>query len=198
MMKRIESESIRMGDLVNDLLILARLDSGPGFAQRPVDLLTVAADAVVDAHAREPGRPIALSTLTEDPWLDEPPVVIGDEARIRQILANLMANVLRYTPSGSPVELTIGVGRSGVELRVVDHGPGLTPVAAERVFERFYRDDYGRARSSGGAGLGLSIVSGLMTAHGGTVTFENTPGGGSTFIVTFPVPTDHLSAQPFR
>ncbi|WP_375431353.1 sensor histidine kinase [uncultured Friedmanniella sp.] len=185
-MNRIESESIRMGDLVNDLLVLARLDSGPDLVRQPVDLLAVAADAVVDARAREPGRPIVLSTLTEPPWLDVPPVVSGDEPRIRQVLANLMANVLRYTPPGSPVDLVIGVGPAGVELRVTDHGPGLAPGTAERVFERFYRDDYGRARSSGGTGLGLSIVSGLMAAHGGTVAYEDTPGGGSTFVVTFP------------
>lgn len=190
-MTRIESESIRMGDLVNDLLVLARLDAGPALVRRPVDLLALAADAVVDAHARDPGRPIALTTLTEDPWLDEPPVVLGDQARIRQVLANLIANVLRYTPEGSPVEITVGVGRGGagpreVELRVVDHGPGLRPEAAERVFERFYRDDAGRARSSGGAGLGLSIVSSLMSAHGGAVRYEDTPGGGSTFVITFP------------
>ena len=187
-MNRVESESIRMGDLVNDLLILARLDSGPEITRAPVDLLTVAADAVVDARAREPGRPIALTTLTDEPWLDDPPVVLGDEPRIRQVLANLIANVLRYTPPGSPVELTVGVAPTGVELRVIDHGPGLTPKAAERVFERFYREDSGRARSSGGAGLGLSIVSGLMAAHGGSVRYEDTAGGGSTFVVTFPTP----------
>jgi two-component system OmpR family sensor kinase len=185
-MNRIESESIRMGDLVNDLLLLARLDTRPGLAREPVDLLTVAADALVDARARDPHRHVTLTQLEGGQWRDAPPVVTGDEARIRQVLTNLISNVLRYTPAGTPYEVTIGVHDGTVRVHVIDHGPGLAPDVASLVFERFYRDDYGRARSAGGAGLGLSIVAGLMSAHGGTATHEPTPGGGCTFTLTFP------------
>ena len=185
-MNRIESESIRMGDLVQDLLLLARLDTRPVLAREPVDLLSVAADVLVDARALDPHRRVTLTQLEGGPWTDAPPVVIGDEARIRQTLTNLISNVLRYTPAATPYEVTIGVYQNTVHVHVIDHGPGLAPDAAPRVFERFYRGDYGRARSAGGAGLGLSIVAGLMSAHGGTATHAPTPNGGCTFTLTFP------------
>lgn len=188
-MHRIESESIRMGDLVNDLLLLARLDERPDLVLGPVDLLSISAEVLVDAKARDPHRHVRLTQLKGEPWMDVPPVVTGDEARIRQILTNLISNVLRYTPPCSPYEVTIGVRDAAVSVHVVDHGPGLAPDVAAMVFERFYREDYGRARSAGGSGLGLSIVAGLMSAHGGTATHEPTPNGGSTFRLTFPAPT---------
>lgn len=194
-MNRIESESLRMGDLVSDLLLLARLDDAPDLDRRPVDLLAVAADTVLDARAREPGRPVTLSQLEGDEWVDAAPVVLGDEARIRQVLGNVVANVLRHTPPGTPYEVGIGVRERTVEARVVDHGPGLAPDESDRVFERFYRSDYGRARTHGGAGLGLSIAAGLMAAHGGGITHSGTPGGGSTFTLTFPI---EASAVPYR
>ncbi len=198
-MNRIESESLRMGDLVSDLLLLARLDDAPDLQRRPVDLLAVAADTVLDARAREPGRPVSLSQLEGEGWVDAAPVVLGDESRIRQVLGNVVANVLRHTPADTPYEIRIGVRAETVEARVIDHGPGLSPEAAGRVFERFYRSDYGRARAHGGTGLGLSIAAGLMAAHGGSITHQDTPGGGSTFTLTFrteesvaPAPTASL------
>lgn len=190
-MNRIESESIRMGDLVNDMLLLVRLDGEPVVARQPVDLLSVSADTVLDARARDPGRVVTLTQMEGEGWVDAPPVVLGDESRIRQVLGNVVANVLRHTPAGSPYEVSVGVRADGVdvgivEASVVDHGPGLPPEAAGKVFERFYRLDYGRARTDGGTGLGLSIAAGLMTAHGGTITYSDTPGGGSTFTLSFP------------
>ena len=182
---RVEAEAVRMGSLVEDLLLLARLDAAPQLARGPVDVLSLAADAVLDARARDPGRPITLQRPGAEPWSDEPPVVDGDEPRLRQVLANLLSNSLRHTPPGSPIEVRVGVRESAVMCRVVDHGPGLTPEAAERVFERFYRGDPARGRS-GGSGLGLSIVAGLVTAHGGRVWYEATAGGGSTFVVSLP------------
>ena len=183
---RVEAESVRMGTLVEDLLLLARLDAAPQLERVPVDVLSLAADAVVDARAREPGRPVVLQARTAAPWVDEPPVVDGDEARLRQVLANLLSNTLRHTPPGAPVEVQVGVRGDAVVCRVVDHGAGLRPEVAARVFERFYRGDPGRVRDTGGTGLGLSIVAGLVDAHGGRVWYEPTSQGGSTFVVTLP------------
>ncbi|HEY0237292.1 MAG TPA: HAMP domain-containing sensor histidine kinase [Friedmanniella sp.] len=185
---RVEAESVRMGTLVEDLLLLARLDATPQLERGPVDLLSLAADAVVDARARQPGRPVVLHPRMAPPWTDEPAVVEGDEARLRQVLANLLSNGLRHTPEGSPIEVEVGVWQGVAVCRIVDHGPGLDPEAAERVFERFYRGDPGRGRT-GGAGLGLSIVDGLVHAHDGRVWYEPTPGGGSTFVVSLPLAT---------
>lgn len=150
----------------------------------------------MDAQARNPRRPVSLTQLHGDGWIDAPPVVLGDEARIRQVLGDVVANVLRHTPPGSPYEVRIGVRTDTVTAEVVDHGPGLSPEAADKVFERFYRNDYGRARTHGGAGLGLSIAAALMAAHGGTLTHSDTSGGGSTFTLSFPTsPTDLRSAR---
>jgi two-component system OmpR family sensor kinase len=171
--------------------------TAPDLLHRPVDLLTVAADTVLDARAREPGRPVTVSQVHGEGWVDAAPVVSGDESRIRQVLGNVVANVLRHTPAGTPYEVMIGVREDTVEARVIDHGPGLTPEAATRVFERFFRNDYGRSRAHGGTGLGLSIAAGLMAAHGGSITHQDTPGGGSTFILSFRTgepgtdPTEH-------
>lgn len=187
LLSRVESESIRMGALVEDLLLLARLDTAPRLQFQPVDLLTLAADTVVDARARDGSRSIVLSRSAADPEEDVAPVVRGDEAKLRQILSNLLSNALRHTPSGTPVEVQVGVRAATVRLLVIDHGPGLSEDAAARVFERFYRDDPGRARSAGGSGLGLSIVAGLVRAHRGSVHHEPTPGGGSTFVVVLPI-----------
>lgn len=184
---RIESESIRMGALVDDLMLLARLDAQPRLNLRPVDLLSLAAEAVVDARARDPGRAIVLRRPIEPPWQDEPPVVAGDEARLQQVLLNLLSNALRHTPAGAPVEVDVGRLTATVEVRVVDHGPGLSVEGAERVFERFYRGDPGRARDTGGTGLGLAIVASLLQAHHGTIRHEPTPGGGATFVASLPV-----------
>ena len=181
---RIESEAIRMGALVEDMLLLARMDSAPQLADEEVDLLTTAAAVVVDARVRDPDRPIVLRSCTEPPWEDVPPVARGDQARLHQVLANLISNALRHTPAGRPVEVEVGVRDGQVLCRVIDHGPGLAPELTGKVFERFYRGDASRTRGTGGAGLGLAIVSSLVTAHGGRVWYEPTPGGGGTFVVS--------------
>jgi two-component system OmpR family sensor kinase len=187
-MARIESEADRMGLLVEDLLLLARLDQQRPLERLPVDLLVLAADAVHDAGAQDPGRPVRLEVAAGD----APPVVLGDEARLRQVLANLVGNALTHTPPGTPV--TVGVAtRDGGEsagsavVEVSDTGRGLEPDQAARVFERFYRTDPARTRAHGGAGLGLSIVQALVAAHGGTVEVETAPGAGATFRVTLPL-----------
>jgi two-component system OmpR family sensor kinase len=202
-MRRLEQEASRMGVLVEDLLLLARLDQQRPLDSRPVDLLTLAADAVHDARVMAPQRSI---NLTVEPGAA--PIVLGDDVRLRQVIGNLMSNALVHTPDGTPVEVRIRPGtpdgeRAGppgpqgqasaprlwptVQVEVADHGPGLTPEQAERVFERFYRADQARTRQAGGTGLGLAIVSALVTAHGGTVTVEPTPGGGATFRIVLPL-----------
>ena len=182
LMSRIESESRRMGLLVEDLLLLARLDAQRPLEQRRVDLLTLATDAVHDAQSIAPARVIAMNVF------DGPgtPEVIGDEARLRQVLGNLVANALQHTPETAGITVRIGTRGDCAILEVADKGPGMTQDDAHRVFERFFRTDSSRARSSGGTGLGLSIVDSLVFAHGGTVTVETAPGRGCCFRVSLP------------
>lgn len=183
---RIEAEAIRMSGIVDDLLVLARLDSAPEPGLRPVDVLAPVVDVVADARVRAPGRPITIRHLSEPPWLDAAPTVLGDDGQLRQVITNLLANALRHTPEQTPIEVELGVQDGQVRLAVVDHGPGLAPGSEARVFERFYRGDAGRARSQGGAGLGLAIAAGLVGHHGGTLSYRPTPGGGATFVVSLP------------
>ena len=186
MMGRIESEAARMGALVEDLLQLARLDQHRPVAALPVDLGELAADAVHDARAVQPDRPI---TLDLDDSLTDVPVVLGDEGRLRQVFANLVTNALTHTPAGTPVAVVVSEDPTDpdvVTVTVRDEGPGLAPEAAERVFERFYRADASRARVVGGSGLGLSIVASLVAAHGGTVSLTTAPGDGAAFAVRLP------------
>jgi len=182
LMGRIESESARMGLLVEDLLLLARLDSQRPLEREPVDLLTVASDAVHDAKAVAPQRIIRLEVL------DGPgtPEVLGDEGRLRQVLSNLVTNALTHTPQGTAVTVRVGTQAEHVVLEVADVGPGLSAEDEERVFERFYRADTSRTRASGGTGLGLSIVAALVAAHGGSVSAKSQPGQGATFRVLLP------------
>jgi two-component system OmpR family sensor kinase len=179
-MRRIEEEATRMGVLVDDLLLLARLDQGRPLDRRPVDLAKVGRDAVDDAVAVEPDRPI-------DFHADVAAVVLGDEGRLRQVAANLLANARVHTPSGTPVHVSVRVTDRSAVLEVRDEGPGLTEEAAGRVFERFYRTDPARARSHGGAGLGLSIVAAITEAHGGRASVSSTPGAGAVFSVHLPL-----------
>jgi two-component system OmpR family sensor kinase len=193
---RIEQESARMGVLVEDLLTLARLDEQRPLRSEPVDLLVLAADAVHDARALAPDRDIRLAGLDGSP-APSPVVVEGDDARLRQVLGNLVGNAVRHTPAGTP--LRIGVGsRDGWALwQVVDHGPGIPEADSERVFERFYRADSSRARSAGGgSGLGLAIVGALVRAHRGAVRVVPTPGGGATFEVALPLASEVQDSQP--
>ncbi|MCB0935683.1 MAG: HAMP domain-containing histidine kinase [Mycobacterium sp.] len=182
LMSRIESESRRMGLLVDDLLLLARLDAQRPLERRRVDLLALASDAVHDAQSIAPQRRITMEVV------DGPgtPEVLGDEARLRQVLGNLMANAVQHTPDTSPITVRVGTAGDDAVLEVADQGPGMTPEDAQRVFERFYRTDSSRARASGGTGLGLSIVDSLVYAHGGRVTVTTAPGQGCCFRVSLP------------
>ena len=192
LMRRIEDQAARMGLLVEDLLLLARLDQQRPLDRSPVDLLALAADAVHDARAVAPDRQIELVLGGEngDP-AGAALVVLGDGQRLRQVLANLVNNALTHTPAGSPVEVRVGAstldGRPGAAVEVVDHGPGLAPGQAERVFERFYRADPARSHADGGTGLGLSIVAALVAVHGGTVGVDTVPGRGARFRVVLPL-----------
>ncbi|NLE82196.1 MAG: HAMP domain-containing histidine kinase [Rhodococcus sp.] len=182
LMDRIEREARRMGLLVEDLLMLARLDAQRPLERVPVDLLAVAADAVHGARAVEPDRTIELEVI------DGPgtPEVLGDDARLRQVLGNLVTNALTHTPPDTRVTVRVGTTEDDVVLEVVDTGDGLGAEEQERVFERFYRADASRTRASGGSGLGLSIVAALVAAHGGRVEVDSTKGVGSTFRVHLP------------
>lgn len=182
LMSRIESESRRMGMLVEDLLLLARLDAQRPLEQHRVDLLVLATDAVHDARAIAPQRTVALEVF------DGPgtPEVLGDEARLRQVLNNLVGNALQHTPDCADVTVRVGTTGDDAVLEVVDGGPGMSEEDAQRVFERFYRADSSRARTSGGTGLGLPIVDSLVKAHGGAVSMTTVPGKGCCFHVRLP------------
>jgi two-component system OmpR family sensor kinase len=179
-MSRIEEEAARMGVLVEELLLLARLDQGRPLERQPVDLSTMAAEAVADARVVEPDRPIELD-------VDGAVTVIGDGPRLKQVFDNLLTNIRTHTPARTPA--TVRVSRNGetATLVVEDKGPGMTEDEAARAFERFYRVDPSRARRSGGVGLGLSIVSAIVAAHDGTVNLDSTPGEGATFTISLPV-----------
>ncbi|MHB8670998.1 MAG: sensor histidine kinase [Acidimicrobiales bacterium] len=182
-MSRIEEESTRMGLLVEDLLLLARLDQGRPLESQPVDLARVAMDAVDDARAVEPERPIVLTVQPSG----GPVMVRGDEHRLRQVMANLLANVRVHTPPGVAVEVDVrATADRGVVLEVADHGPGMAPEVAERAFERFYRADPSRARVHGGTGLGLSIVAAIAEAHGGRASAQTSLGEGCRIRVELP------------
>jgi two-component system, OmpR family, sensor kinase len=190
-MHRVEAEAARMGLLVEDLLLLARLDQQRPLAQRPVDLLSLAADAVHDARLLAPTRAIDLSVQPGAAFL-----VIGDEPRLRQVIGNLMSNALTHTPEGTPIQVSVSTGTldprksnspSAVVLEVTDHGPGMTQEQKRRVFERFYRADQARNRSTGGSGLGLAIVNAIVGAQGGTASVRSAPGKGATFRIALPL-----------
>ncbi|MGH9303733.1 MAG: sensor histidine kinase [Acidimicrobiales bacterium] len=212
-LKRIESESARMARLIDDLLLLARLDRGRPISLSKVNLSALISDAVSDARAIDPSRAVAAVV---PPELS----VVGDEQRLRQLLGNLVNNALAHTPAGSPVEVTAretppsgadllhtqvpgpppGVTehrdrRSGqaespvatATVTVADHGPGIAAIDRPRAFERFWRADQSRGRGSGGSGLGLAIVAAIVGAHDGRVWVEETPGGGASFVVDLPI-----------
>lgn len=191
LMHNIQKETARMAVLVDDLLLLTRLDQRRPLEQSPVDLGALAADAVEAARVVDPDRPVALS-------VDGLVEVLGDRVRLRQIVDNLLANVRVHTPEGTPVEVEVttvaaepdrppGSPEQFGVVRIVDHGPGLSEDEGSRVFERFYRADPSRSRGDGGSGLGLSIVQAIADAHGGAARVVPTPGGGATFEVAIPV-----------
>ena len=192
MIRRVEDEAARMGILVEDLLLLARLDQQRPLQRGPVDMLALSADAVQDARLLAPQRSVQLSIGSGGPF-----IVLGDEARLRQIIGNLVNNALTHTPDASPVELRLGTcpAEAAVVLEVADRGPGLSAQQAERVFERFYRADAARTRKTGGTGLGLAIVAALSVAHGGTVSVDAQPGQGATFRITLPLAPEAAGVQ---
>jgi two-component system OmpR family sensor kinase len=179
-MRRTEQESIRMGSLVEDLLLLARLDQGRALESGAVDLGVLAVDAVSDARAVDPDRPVTASVA-------EGVAVDGDEGRLRQVVANLIGNALVHTPPGTPVQVKVSRAGSEAVLEVHDDGPGMPEPVAKRAFERFYRADPARSRHAGGSGLGLSIVRAIVQAHGGAVAIETAAGVGTTVRVTLPL-----------
>ena len=183
-MDRIEKEAIRMGELVEDLLELARQDE-----TRPLDLTVfdvhdIANDAALDARAFDPERTV---NVTGDSVL-----VSGEENKIRQVVTNLMGNAMRFTNPGSPLELNVAEGLEMKEaiIEIVDHGDGIPPQIRDKIFERFWRADNSRTRETGGSGLGLAIVSSILAAHHGSVDVVETPGGGATFRVHLPLLPD--------
>ncbi|HMO10117.1 MAG TPA: HAMP domain-containing sensor histidine kinase, partial [Actinotalea sp.] len=184
-MRRIEDSATRMGALVEDLLHLARLDENRPMREDLVDLAVVATDAAADLRALDPTRRVVVVPL-EPGGTTAGATATGDEARLRQVVANLVGNVVQHTPAGTAVELAVGRSADRVALEVRDHGPGIAPEHAGRVFERFYRVDAARGRESGGAGLGLAIVSAIVAAHAGDVTLSSTDGGGTTVRGTLP------------
>jgi two-component system OmpR family sensor kinase len=181
---RIQDEAVRMGSLVDDLQLLARLDQQRPLDKEVIDVRDVVSAAVQAAEATQPDRPIPVEVA------GPAPIVNGDGRQLRQVLDNLLSNAIRYSPQGSAVEVTIVTvpdeEPSIVRVDVVDHGIGLSPDECERVFERLYRTDEARSRVYGGSGLGLAIVKSIVEAHGGRVLLTSTPGEGSDFGFTLP------------
>ncbi len=177
-LRRIEEESERMKTLVEDLLLLARLDETRPPEREPVDLAVLAADACSDAVAVAPDRRVTLDA-------PEPVVVLGDRDHLRQAIGNLVTNALRHTPAGTPIEVGAHVDDGAATVSVRDHGPGLDADALEHVFDRFWQAD--RARAGTGTGLGLSIVAGIAEEHDGTATVANEDDGGARFTLRLPL-----------
>jgi two-component system OmpR family sensor kinase len=180
-LQRVESESARMSVLVDELLLLARLDAGRPLAQEPVDLSRLAIDATSDARVAAPDH----RWLLELP--DEPVGVRGDEHRLHQVLANLISNAARHTPAGSTVTVTLtdGAEPGMIELSVTDNGPGIPPELQPKLFDRFVRGDSSRSREAGSTGLGLAIVEAVTAAHHGSVRLDSRP-GHTRFTITLP------------
>ena len=180
-MARVESEARRMGELVDDLLLLARLDRQRPLDRARVDLIALARTTIQDARATAPDRTLRIRMDAE------PCPVAGDAARLAQVIGNLLTNALIHTPPSAVVAVRVGRDGEQAILEIADDGPGIDDVDKPRIFERFYRADVSRTRASGGSGLGLSIVAGIVHAHGGTVAVVDTPGGGATFRVELPL-----------
>lgn len=185
LLSRIEGESIRMGSLVEDLLLLARLDQAREMERLPVDIAKTTRDAVASAQVAGPGHLISLIGDVDELY------TLGDQHRIHQVIANLLANARTHTPVGTPITVSIAQSSDGVRIAVADAGPGLSEEDQKRIFERFYRADSSRVRIEGeGSGLGLSIVDAVMKAHGGSVSVNSVIGKGSTFTLFFPQTTE--------
>jgi two-component system OmpR family sensor kinase len=179
---RIENESKRMGSLVEDLLLLARLDQSREMKSEPVDLIKIVSDAVASARAAGPNHKVNFDGQSEEIY------TLGDSDRIHQVVANLLANARTHTPAGTSIDVSVKQDLDGVRIRIADNGPGLTTADQARIFERFYRADASRVRTDGeGTGLGLSIVDAVMRAHAGLVSVDSELGKGATFTLFFPL-----------
>jgi len=178
-MGKVQTESMRMSALVEDMMLLARLDSGRPLTQHEVDVAHLVLEAVNDARVIDADRRWKVSVP------DEPAVVAGDEQRLHQVISNLLTNARRHTPAGTTVKVTVSAGADSVQLEVHDDGPGLPTSLQGKEFERFTRGDSSRTRASGGAGLGLSIVQAIVEAHHGRVEVASSP-GDTTFTVVLP------------
>ncbi|HTK15617.1 MAG TPA: HAMP domain-containing sensor histidine kinase [Acidimicrobiia bacterium] len=190
-MRRIEEAAARMGVLVDDLLLLARLDQGRPLEHGPVDLTRLVAAAVDDVRATSPERPVTYDATG-------PVVVNGDEFRLRQVLANLLENARSHTPPATPIDVRVSQAGDTAIVEVRDYGPGMSAEDAARAFERFWRSDPSRTRSSGGAGLGLAIVAAITEAHGGHAEVETAPGEGATFRVFIPLTGPPPAVEPVQ
>jgi two-component system OmpR family sensor kinase len=179
---RIEGESVRMSTLVEDLLLLARLDEERQMDMKPINLVDVLNTAISSTRVSSPNHKIEFEKPSHEIF------ILGDAPRVHQVIANLLANAGVHTPAGSQITLTLSQDTSGVEVSVSDNGPGLSLVAQSKIFQRFYRADPSRARVDGeGSGLGLSIVDAVMRAHGGSVSVQSEPGHGAKFTLFFPI-----------
>lgn len=187
-MGRIEAESRRMGRLVDDLLLLARMDQQRGLEMAPVDIGEVVTEAVTDFEVVDPTRPVTIQQTGD-------PTVIGDRNRLRQVIDNLLTNARTHTPAETPVHVVVAPEPGFVDISVEDEGPGIASEDQERVFERFWRADPGRVRSRGGTGLGLAIVASLVQAHGGSVAVDSELGRGTKFTVRLPTAPAALEAD---
>jgi two-component system OmpR family sensor kinase len=177
-LRRIEEESARMKVLVEDLLLLARLDQKRPLEPAPVDLAVLAADACSDAVAMDPGRQITLEA-------PQPVVIAADETHMRQAIANLVTNAIRHTPASAAIDVSARLEAGQAVLAVRDHGPGLDGESLAHAFDRFWQGD--QARTGAGAGLGLSIVAAVAAEHGGRAGVANAPGGGAVFTLRLPL-----------
>ncbi len=190
-MWRVEAEATRVGRMVDDLLLLARLDQGRPLEKNEVDLVRIAADALADARVVQKNRAMHFAAPASL-------VVRGDEARLRQVVDNLLENALVYTPPSTPITVRVRQESDWAILEVIDQGEGIPREHTERIFERFYRVDPSRARATGGSGLGLSLVASIVHTHGGRVGLSSAPGRGATFRVEIPSATEGSRADAPR
>jgi two-component system OmpR family sensor kinase len=188
-MERVESQAIRMSSLVEDLLLLARLDSGRPLERDDVDLSLLLVEAIGDAHAAGPDHRWDLALP------EEPVVVPGDAPRLHQVVVNLLANARTHTPPGTQVTVTLDVEGDAAVVTVVDDGPGVPESVLPDIFERFTRADTSRSRTAGSTGLGLSIVAAVVNAHRGQIWVDSVP-GHTCFTVRLPLGTDAATDVP--
>lgn len=195
MLRRMAGEASRMGDLVEDLLLLARMDEHRPLRRDPVDLRALLEDAARDARVLQPDRPVTVDAPGEAALL-----ITGDPYRLEQVIGALVHNALAYTEPAAGLELRAAITGPVATVVVADAGPGMDADAAARVFDRFVRGEASRSRSSGGAGLGLSIAQAIVEAHDGTITLDTAPGAGCRFTITLPVdpPADGLTPAAAR